>query len=361
MTLEQEPLETPADATPPGLSDSAPDSGTNVPAATEAPPQETETQKAERARDDSGRFAKKETFAETMAATAKEMREAKQSKVITDAPKKAYEAPKHWKPERQTLFNTLADEAKADWLEREKEYESGIGRKAQEAAAFKRDFDEVSQVLAPWQGQMQQLGMKPAQAVGELLNIWQGQQQFLQTFRADPQAAIQHLAQITGTDVSALLAEDYTPPPQVQLPPEVVQQLGKVQQLEARLQQYENGNVSQTIQQFATAKDAQGQPLRPHFEEVRQHMSALLGNGLAQTLEDAYEQAVYANPAVRSKVESEKERQLAASRLRKAQEAKSAGDSIRNGQANGNGGFNHKTASWEDSFRHEAKLLGMVI
>lgn len=324
MTQEIENQEIPADATPPDLNELDKTSEIETTPSIE---EEAPKSPAQRVRDETGKFAKK-TFREQL-----EINDGKQAepiKPITTTAKK-YEAPQNWKDTDKQLFATVPDAVKDAWLLREKEYESGIGKKSQEFAPLKKEYDEISQVLTPFAGQMQQLGMRPAQAIHELVNIWQQQHQFMQNFRANPQAAIQHLAQIAGIDVSPLMAEDYSAPPQVQLPPEVAQQLALVPQLQSRLDQYEQGNINQTIQQFATQKDSTGKLMRQHFDEVRQHMSALIGSGVAQTLEEAYSQAIYANPTVRAKLDAEKAKAEQLERQKKAQQAQRAGDSIKTG------------------------------
>jgi hypothetical protein len=53
--------------------------------------------------------------------------------------------------------------------------------------------------------------------------------------------------------------------------------------------------VSQEIEAFAA------DPAHPHFNEVADHISKLFETGMAKTLPEAYEMAVYANPVTRQK------------------------------------------------------------
>lgn len=62
------------------------------------------------------------------------------------------------------------------------------------------------------------------------------------------------------------------------------------------------------------------QPGREHFEQVRGHMAALLSQGLAKDLPDAYEQAIWARPDLRSTLLAEREREAEQQRTTAARE-----------------------------------------
>ncbi|NBW77325.1 MAG: hypothetical protein EBR34_16255, partial [Sphingomonadaceae bacterium] len=65
-------------------------------------------------------------------------------------------------------------------------------------------------------------------------------------------------------------------------------------------------------------------------EAVRVHMGALMQQGLAKDMEDAYQQAIWANPQVREKVLAE---QTAAADAKRLAEAKAKAEAGRKVQA----------------------------
>ena len=74
----------------------------------------------------------------------------------------------------------------------------------------------------------------------------------------------------------------------------------------------------------ARTADAAGEKRFPHFEAVRPRLAALMRGGTAESFEDAYEQAVWADPALRQKALEARDAEMAARResARKAEVAK---------------------------------------
>lgn len=93
------------------------------------------------------------------------------------------------------------------------------------------------------------------------------------------------------------------------------------------------------IRSFAEAKGPDGNPLRPHFNDVRQEMGRLISAGLAADLDSAYQKAIRTNDAVWAKVqgdESAKRAKAEAERVAKEREAasKAAREAQRAGNVN---------------------------
>lgn len=74
------------------------------------------------------------------------------------------------------------------------------------------------------------------------------------------------------------------------------------------------------VTMFGNQTDANGRPLHPYFEEVKQQVFNLLQNGIAQDVSQAYEQALWTHPAVREELIKQKISSSAA----EAQKAKQA-------------------------------------
>jgi hypothetical protein len=98
------------------------------------------------------------------------------------------------------------------------------------------------------------------------------------------------------------------------------------QQIAAQKQQ-EDKAIHSTIDAFAA------DPKNIHFETVKPHMAALLRGGMAKDMQDAYDQAVYANPQTRSTLlqqqNAESDEKRLAEKKAKAEQARRAGSSLR--------------------------------
>ena len=166
---------------------------------------------------------------------------------------------------------------------------------------------------------MQQLGVAPEQAISELLNA------DAKLRYSPPEQKVQYLAQLAqayGIDIGQL--QNYQPAPVDSTVSALQQQVQQLQQYLTQQQmmgrQQEDESLHSDIARFAA------DPSHSHFDAVREHMAALLNAGLANSLEDAYAQAVYANPTTRAQVaqqQAQREREEAAKAAKAAREAAS--------------------------------------
>ena len=62
------------------------------------------------------------------------------------------------------------------------------------------------------------------------------------------------------------------------------------------------------IDQFAQAKDEQGNIKHPHFESLRDTMGVFINSGKAKDLDQAYEMAIYSDPKLRAEMIEEQVR-----------------------------------------------------
>jgi len=128
------------------------------------------------------------------------------------------------------------------------------------------------------------------------------------------------------------------------------------QQLEQRLAQIEQASTAQqqyyeqqqeaqaygTIESFSSSGNA------PFFDDVRPEMIALLENGRADTIEKAYEMAVWARPDIRPLMLQQQEKQKMAELSGKAKRSRSAASSI-TGSPSGASARAGSTGSLRDS------------
>src|SRR5580765_2145012 len=130
-------------------------------------------------------------------------------------------------------------------------------------------------------------------------------------------------------------------PAQPVIPPELrelTQWLGSFRQqqetLAARQQQEARAVEAQMEQQVMTEIDAfRSKPESRFFDHVRDHMTVLLAQGLAATLEEAYDQAIHARPDIRAILDQERTQgqRAEADRRQRANVARSRGGSVRGG------------------------------
>lgn len=261
------------------------------PSAEATPPSEPSpaTPASERARDDKGRFVEKKD--EPAAAQA-------QPAIAPAAPqvpaKPLPARPSSWKKDYEADWAKLDPRLAEYILQREGEYAKGVSTYKQEWESAK----PLLEALNPFKESIQSLGLQPAQFVSNLANAHQTlsrgtPEQRLSMFMKlaqDYQVPVQSMF-VQGQDgkvyfnpqVQAYQAQQGPAQPQG-LTPEQVRKLVREEQAATFGQQQ--------IEQFAQAKDSQGNPAHPYFEKVKAKMALLLDAGEAQDLQDAYRKAI---------------------------------------------------------------------
>jgi len=205
--------------------------------------------------------------------------------VVPSAPAKP--APTTWRAEAQATWDALPDLVKDEVIKRETDIMKGIEQYKGDASIGK----VLKNSLTPHMQLFQQHNINPIKHVEELLSLSAGLVTGTPEHRRETIAA---LAQQFGVDLS-----DYAPAyvdPTVDKLQKEVQSLRQAQQTQFQAaQQARFAEVSAQVTKFAS--DAS----KPHFADVLDDMTQLVKSGQAATLEDAYEKAIWLNPAVRSK------------------------------------------------------------
>lgn len=212
-------------------------------------------------------------------------------------------APKSWKiehPDDEQLFFTLPEKARERWQKRDEDYEKGIG-KYRADAEFGGKF---KQVLEPWNPYFQQLNVTPDVAINALLKAEQTLRtgapaqkiQALQNLIRDYGIDLSGFQQAQSGDVAPSQNTGYTDPNVAHLINEVQQLRGYVQHSQYDQKQRELSEAQSVLDRFAK------NPANKHFEAVREDMATLFSAGLATSVEDAYQQAIYRNPEIREEV-----------------------------------------------------------
>lgn len=309
---------------------------------------ETDEQRADRKRDEQGRFAKNAATEQTPESVPPSDQAPPESVAAPTVP-----------PELQRL-GLRKEEAEAiakdpvalqAFIRRSEEMHKGI-EQYREKANFGHT---IEQAVAPFAATLRSLNIPPEKAISELLatdhRLRYGSQQ-------EKYQAYAQLGQFYGLDPSSIpqQQQQYVDP--------------QVQMLERRLQQQEQWinqqNQAREWQERETLNSEiarfSSDPSHTYFEEVRGDMAGLLQAGLASSLDEAYERAIYANPNVRSRVLAEQQtkadEQRRAESAQKAQAAKQAAavNVIRKGSLPAV----KPVGSMDDTIRAEAQRLGVL-
>jgi hypothetical protein len=283
-------------------------------------PTETASEKADRVRDESGRFAK-QSAPEPVVVPPTTPTQPAATAALADAAQAAgtTKAPSSWKPEAQAIWTkidsgqpvtaaelkTFRDEA----ARRESDYHKGVQGWKQHAT----QGQAYEQALAPYQETLKTLGVDGVTAVAELM-------------KADH--VLRHAPESVKMQKLLELASVYRIDLSKQFSPEIAryeQELfatkEQLKSLETQTQASANASLHSDIDRFAST------PGHELFEQVREHMAALLSGGLAKDLDDAYSQAVFANPQTRTTLLEQQQRKAADDQRR--QRALSASGSVR--------------------------------
>lgn len=262
---------------------------TEAPEAVAAEAPEAEGATATRERDEHGRFKPKEAPVEA-------------------DPKPAYDAPLeqepgHITPDPYGLAPQYAGPAiKAKWASLDPEVRAEIVKRDQEVHRTFTRFDEernfgkqVKDVVAPYEGFIKSLGGTPVQAFDYLIKT----DYALRTAQPEQRKALfLKAAADYGIDLSG------AQPPAGERP-QVDPQIETLQQRIARLESEQNNANASRREQDQRQIDAQiadfaSKPENAYFERVKPVMATLLQSGQAESLEKAYDMAVYADPETRA-------------------------------------------------------------
>src|SRR5690625_3155926 len=227
-------------------------------------------------------------------------------------------APSSWTRETAGKWADLPADVKAEIHKRETDYHKGIEQYRQAATIAQ----EVQQAIAPFMQNFQAAGVHPIQAINHLL----GDEHTLRNGSHEQKA--QKLAEIArdyGIDLQAVA-------PLPQPDPQVVALMRQNQQL----QQFQQSTLQQQNQAVMSEIEAfRANPANVHFEAVKDDMSALLQSGRADSLQDAYDKAVWMRPDIRQTLVQQQrtEAQKQAAEQKRKARAQSAAGGVR-GAAN---------------------------
>lgn len=251
----------------------------------------------------------------------------------TTQPDPADVAPSSWKPDVASKWADLPAEVKAEIQRRETEYHKGI----EQYKPYAQLGQEYERVVGPNMDMIKQSGVQPAQALEYLFNAHRTLTYGTPDQKREAIARIARDCQIDLKDLAPAAPVD----PQVR---QLMQERQQLQQFQHETLQQQNQAALSLIQEFAQA------PGHEHFEVVQQDMSMMLQSGMAQSLQEAYDKAVWARADLRKSLveqqRTEAEKQ-ATEQARKAR-AKSAAGSVKGSPPSSSGAL-PANASLEDT------------
>lgn len=216
--------------------------------------------------------------------------------------------PESW-TERERELYAAANESGQTWIqEKGNSFQSAFTKKSQELSDQVKVAEDILQALQPINNRMQQHALSPEQAVAQLVQSYSEYEALSQNWNSDPLGTMQKflgtLPQDQRQSIIDQIGGGIDPYDQQVTTAAPSAELQAAEQRIARLEQnQQSAQVSQLeshLTAFNEAKNEDGSLAHPHFSTVKQTMGALMGHagdrGVDLTLEDAYTQAVRANP-----------------------------------------------------------------
>ncbi len=301
-------------------------------------------QAEERARDEKGRFVAQESQQE-------EVKEEVTPEVTPEPVVPPVVPPEvqrlGLKKEEAEAYAQAPEILKQAFIRRSEEMHKGLDQFRQKA----QFGAQMEQVITPYMQHIQAMGATPEVAVSRLLNA---EAQLRYGTPEQKQAMFYNLAQDYGVQLNGEMPQV---DPNVSVLQQQIQQLtGWIQEKQRTDEQRQQESLNSEIQRFAS------DPSHKHFEAVRNDMAALLQGGVVQTLQEAYDRAVYANPNTRALMLAEQQAQAEEKRkqelAQKAQEAKKA--AAVNVPKKGKLAVKRPIGTMDDTIRETAERLGLI-
>ncbi len=268
---------------------------------------ETAEQKADRIRDEKGRFAPKESAPEPLATVKSESVDPAPTTPPVAEPRKP---PSSWKKDYWEAYQKL-DPQLAEYInQREQQFASGVSTYREEALKAK----ELNDALAPFMPEFAAHGVQPSQWIR---NMGTAHQTLLRGSPEQKLQAFQKLAQDYGVPLHSIQSGQIDPVMQYVSPlqEQVLQLRGQLTNWQQQQEQQQQAAMLNEIETFKANA--------PHFEEVRETMAGILQAGLAPDLKSAYDKAIRMNDDL-WQAEQTRKAQEAEKQRREAEAAKVA-------------------------------------
>lgn len=201
----------------------------------------------------------------------------------------------HWSADDKATFSKLSRDGQEWMIKRSKEMDRGFNEKMEQLADVRQRSKQIDEILSPLRAHYNAQGLDDTGAIRQLAAWYHG----LQT---NPAQTFRQLAQFYNVNLAQLneQADEYVDPAIVKLQQELGGTRQTLEQLQQQAQQERHAATVRQIQDFAQAKDEQGNLLRPHFDALAPDITMFLQKGIATSLDDAYTKAVAWRPELRA-------------------------------------------------------------
>lgn len=220
------------------------------------------------------------------------------------AEKQPVEPPARWSAEHKAVFATLPREAQEILAERERDVEKLLTQKTQEIADQKRSFEQLETIIGPRRQAMQQGWGSEAAAVAKLFEL----SDFASRDPAGFHAWFAKQHNLTGGQHTEPEQEKY-------VDPAVAATNAKVDLVLSEIQNQKISEANRAIEAF------KADPKNIYFNDVIGKMVQLIETGVAKDMQDAYDQAIYADPNTRAKILEAQAKEAEEKRVAEAKEA----------------------------------------
>ena len=288
-----------------------------VTALVEAQPETTEAE-AGPARDERGRFASKTPEqAPDLKSAATPEPEAQQPASAETAP---VTPPRHWKPEAKAAFLALTPELQKQVIEQQQAFDKEAEEFKPQAQRLK-DYDAL---IAPHKERWALAGVSETQAMQQLLAA----SDYLER---DPVNAIAYLMQQYGVTPQHFGVQPGQPQQQqARQSDPLAQQVQQITRYLQSQQQEQDQRVEREVQ--TEIEKFAADPKNIYFDNVSEDMRVFLLSKRANTLEEAYDMAIWARPDLRKLVtaaeRAEEAKKQAAANQQKVDAARRASVSV---------------------------------
>jgi hypothetical protein len=326
-------------------------------------PEESQQDKADRLRDERGRFAAKnpaEAEPSPEPATA-------EAPPVEAQPVEPVEQPlephARWSEADKAKFAAAPRDIQEWMLERQKATDGEYTRKTQELAEQRKSIEPLIGEVQRLNPLFQHLGMTPQQFVAESATVAHNLLSGTPEQRAN---AVAYLVNLHGVPPQAVIQALGIPlhsgedgqmsanPQFANLSQTIIQLQQELHQIKSQAQNDQRSRAEHEFNALAHAKDDNGQPKYPHFDRVRQAMLQLAANGQADTWDAAYTKAtrldddlhkeIIEAAAKREREALEKQRQESVEKAKRAQPIRESNSAPR-GDAGKKGLDNHIDAA----------------
>lgn len=269
-------------------------------------------------RDKQGRFVSNSATAEDAAAPAIPLAAEPAPPPSAEPAKPEFvPAPQSWTNSEKALWGSISADAQKAILRREQDIHKALTAQDEERQ-LARQFRQVSQ---PYEAMLRAQGINPLQLHDQFLRYVYT----LTTADAATKARlIQQVAQQYGVTLDGAASQ---PVQQTSYDTQVMQAIAE---LRNRLnQQEEAGSQAQINAIVADIEKFRSDPAHKYFDHVRADMGALINAGAAQSMDEAYEKAIWARPDLRMQLMAEQAEAQAKKDKERANKARVKAVSVR--------------------------------